>query len=333
MLFPIVLRGYARPQVDAHLATLVAQLQQAVQRAELATAERDQARAERDRVRDALTEAEREALLRAEEAELALVALHEASATPEQPEGTRPIPLGTQLLRDETTVVATLAPTGAEHAPEVLPGPRAPAGPRRRSRAPLAVGAALALLGVGTAAVLLSRDGEPAATAVTAPPSATPSPLSGGTAPQAARAVPAEPAQVPAGWSTHRSDDGLWSIGLPPGWRVSGDEFVSASGLTSMSVRTGDVSTQADLLEYEKAFAAQHPGYQRLSAKQLDLRGHPAGTWDYTYGSGELEQRGSDLVVLAGERGYWLHVVSRASAWEFAEPLVEGFRSSFTPTP
>jgi hypothetical protein len=190
--------------------------------------------------------------------------------------------------------------------------------------------ALLGLLVAGTAAVVVDRAG-PAVTA--APVSASPSALSGGTDPQAARVAPVEPVELPRGWSTHRSPDRLWSIGLPPGWRVRGDAFVSASGLTSMSVRTGAVSGQADLLQYEKAFAAEHPGYARRDARSTVFRGYRAATWDYTYGAGDLQQRGSDLAVLAGDRGYWLHVVSRASSWQFAEPLVEGFRSSFEVTP
>lgn len=315
MEFPIAFRGYARAAVDARLSRLEAQLKQAQQRAAQAEVERDRARAQLDA-------AAREALLRAEEAELALVAVHEAAAPPET---TQPIPLDDELLDDEDDATTTRT-TGATPST------------RRRSRAPVAVAAVLALAAAAAVTVLLTRGEDPAPRTAAAAPSASPSPtaLTGTTAPQAARVAPApapEPAQVPDGWRTVRAPNGLWSIALPPGWRTQGDGFVSASGLTTMSVRTGVLTGEPDLLQYEKAFAADHPGYKRLAARTGPFRGHRAGTWDYVYGAGATQQRGSDLGVIVGNRGYWLHVVSRASAWEFARPLVQGFRASFTPSP
>jgi hypothetical protein len=102
-----------------------------------------------------------------------------------------------------------------------------------------------------------------------------------------------------------------------------------------MWVRTAPVEERpgpAGLAAYEAAFAAEHPGYERLAAGPAEHLGNPALSWDYRHGSGPDQRRGSDLGVLVAERGYWLHVESRASSWRFAEPLVEQFRQTFVPS-
>ena len=319
MSFPIVFRGYARPQVEARLASLQARI-----------AEVEQAR---DAALERAARAESEMLVRAEESEQALVAVHQAA---EQERAAEVHATVTQPLRREAT---TELP-----APAVQPGLPSPRRPSRGRTGPLAAAAvALVALVAGVALLGLRGNDAPQRTAAPAPtpsapapsaPSPARSPLAGTTVPQAVRVAPPQPAAVPAGWSMHRSPDGLYTIGLPPGWRPRGDGFVSASGLTTMSVRTAvfdQVPGIRELEQYERAFAAAHPGYSRLAARTGPFRGHRAGTWDYVYGSGAAQQRGSDLGVAVGRRGYWLRVVSRASAWEFAQPLVVGFRSSFTP--
>lgn len=320
MSFPIVFRGYARPQVEARLASLQARI-----------AEVEQAR---DAALERAARAESELLVRAEESGQALVAVHQAAEQERAAEVhatvTQPVPRG-----DATTELP---------APAVQPDLPSRGRPPRGRTGPLAAAAvALVALVAGVSLLGLRGDDAPQRTAAPIPeasapapsvPSPAPSPLGGTTAPQAARVAPPEPAAVPAGWSMHRSPDGLYTIGLPPGWRPQGDGFVSASGLTTMSVRTAvfaQVPGMRELEQYERAFAAAHPGYTRLAARTGPFRGHRAGTWDYVYGSGATKQRGSDLGVAVGQRGYWLRVVSRASAWEFAQPLVVGFRSSFTP--
>jgi hypothetical protein len=165
-----------------------------------------------------------------------------------------------------------------------------------------------------------------------------------GTAAQQPTAEPAPPAPaadapLPEGWTTQRADDGSWTVGLPAGWTAvgqgDGQQFVSASGLTTLWVRTAPVAqppTPAQLERYEADFAAGHPGYERLGAAPTEHLGNPALTWDYQHGAGPEQRRGSDLAVLVGDRGYWLHVETRASAWRFAAPLVEQVRASFVPS-
>lgn len=324
MSFPLALRGYARTQVDAALDALRTQVAEAEQARVAAERRADQAEAALLALE---TETEAELRLRAEEAEQALVAVSEAA----QRQAGQTRALAIPRLESETK-----AAFPAVTLPAALPRPVAVA---RRSAGPprLFVGAAVALLGLAGAGLLIAQqDDAPRRTATSLPspsPSAAPSALSGGTVPQAAR-VPAPQATLPDGWTTHRSQDGLWTIGLPPGWTARGDGFVSASGLTSMSVRTAVLPQEPGLREleqYERSFAAAHPAYRRLSASTGPFRGHRAGSWEYVYGSGARQQRGSDLGVIVGERGYWLRVVSRASAWEFVDPLVQGFRSSFVP--
>ena len=332
--FPFAFRGYARPQVDAALADLRTQLGAAEQARAAAERRAEQAEAAL-RTYESATAAELR--VRAEEAEQALVAVHEAAVQ----ETAAPV-----VQAPEPRQAAALPMEPGRSVPSAATRRPVPTRRHSRPRPLLLAGAAAALLGLVGAGVLLAQredassrtsaaaaPAEPSASAP--PPTTAPSALAGTTAPQAARA-PMAPAVLPAGWTTHRSKDGLWSIGLPPGWKPRGDGFVSASGLTSMSVRTAVLPDEPGLREleqYERSFAATHPGYRRLSATTGPFRGHRAGSWEYVYGSGALQQRGSDLGVLVGDRGYWLRIVSRASAWKFVEPLEQGFRSSFVPAP
>lgn len=327
--FPFAFRGYARPQVDAALADLRTHLGEAEQARAAAERRAEQAEAAL-RTYESATEAELR--VRAEEAEQALVAVHEAAVQE------------AEVQAPEPPQAAALPVERGRPAPPAAVRRPVPVRRHSRRRPLLLTGAAVALLGlVGAGVALAQRDGEPSRTPAAAAPAepsssasapiTAPSALAGTTAPQAARA-PVPPPVLPAGWTTHRSKDGLWSIGLPPGWKPRGDGFVSASGLTSMSVRTAvlpDEPGLPELEQYERSFAASHAGYRRLSATTGPFRGHRAGSWEYVYGSGALQQRGSDLGVLVGDRGYWLRVVSRASAWRFVEPLGQGFRSSFVP--
>lgn len=249
------------------------------------------------------------------------VALEPARTQPArtQPARTRP------ALRRRTAgavVVAVAVLGGATAVAAQLrddPGPRQAAAPTRSSAEP-APSAGRALGGTS---------GGQAATA----PTAAAAPTAPATAANRPARAPLSPAVVPAGWRAHRAPDGSYALALPPGWRPAGPHrFVSASGLTVLSVRRGPLSaspTVADVVRDEKAVAASRPGYRRLALRALPFRGVPATVWDYRYGRGPQAQQVSDLALAVDGTGYGLRLQSRESAWRFAAPLRDGLRRSF----
>ena len=159
-----------------------------------------------------------------------------------------------------------------------------------------------------------------------------PSPLAGTTG-GAAASRPLVPARVPPGWKPYVAPDGSYALALPAGYRSSGPRrFVSASGLTVVTVRSGPLAqtpTVADVRADAKRFAAGHPGYRTLAVRRLPYRGVAAATWDFRYGAGSRAQQVSDLAVAVDGTGYGLRVQARESAWRFAAPVRDGIRSSF----
>ncbi len=351
-------RGYDRAEVDEHVARSAAALVAAQARAdelEKALQEfRGELEAERARVHELAERVDRTPPPAA-----APAAAAPAAAAPAAPAAAAPA---------AAVVGGPLRPLTAPSTPRALapplltPPPLVPPTSARRDRdgdrarlLPLGAGLlAGALLGGGAVAAV-DRDPAPArGPAVAGAPSARPSPSatpaaarSGAASPAASTvaappaaptAVPAAlaaPAALPRGWKRVQSGDGTWSIGVPPGWRSVGTgptrRFVSASGLTTMTVRSGPVSgdvTAAAIRQQQRADATAYRGYRQLATRLLPFRGRPAGFWDFTYGSGAASQRVSDMALVVGQRGYRVHVQSRASAWRFAAPLVRGFRET-----
>lgn len=352
--FRAALRGYARADVDAHVARTDDELAELREQALDAERAREAALEEATRLRAelhaALDEVHR---LRADDRTVPLKGTFDPYPTdPIEPRVT-----SAALAVAAARSGSALPPAGAErdphptsplgrphldaptpHPPLARPELPVPSRPPRRRLGWLWLVPLLALV-AAVASVLLLRGAAGQQEQVNAPlqpsvqPPAAPEPV-----PSPAR-PPAEAAPLPARWTTERAPDGSWTIGLPPGWRAVGQDeerrYVSESGLTTMWVRTGDVGAPpgpAAVQQFEEAFAADRPGYRRRAAAATEHRGFPARTWDYTYGSGAEQRRGSDLGVVADGRGYWLHVESRASAWQFAEPLVGRFRDTFVPS-
>lgn len=340
--------GYDRDEVDAQLDVLREQLARAVsQLDEAAVALRSAAPAaaagsaeavvERDALATKLQEAvaERDAV----RAELDRLGSHDHPADrvgpalvplvlPPAPPATRLVsgavegPTGPMSSRSLSGLTVPMRPSQkVDH-----PRPRVLGMP---PEALVALGAAAALALVSFAGLRAVGD-EPVPPAAAAPVAASPVAAAAPVAP----ATVSAPASVPAGWKPYRAPDGSYALALPPGWRSSGpNRFVSESGLTTLTVRSGPLSaapSRTSVGADERAFAASQPGYRRLAVRELPYKGATAAVWDFRYGRGVTAQQVSDLAVLAGDTGYGLRLQARASVWEFAAPLRDGIRTSFT---
>lgn len=373
-VFGVGFRGYARPQVDTYIASMADDLVRLQEELDRLRRERDaaqEAQAEAQRLQVQASQ-EHEALVQQlqrerDDALAQVVQLQSDVHASAQTAAFDPYPahpLEAQSLAHAPALAhadgrAPAAPgagrsadapwqPGGVEAPEATqlrrPLPPRPEEGRRLRRRAVLVPLLLLLAATAAAAVWWFGFAQPDATGdaprTGSAPSNAPVSAPGQAAEPAPPAAPAvaSPAPIPDGWTTQRAEDGSWTVGLPAGWTTVGQgtdrRFVSASGLTTMWVRTArieDAPSPTELGQYEAAYSREHPGYERLAAEPAEHLGHPARVWEYVHGSGSDQQQGSDLGVLVDDRGYWLHVESRSSSWRFAEPLVEQLRSTFVP--
>jgi serine/threonine protein kinase len=237
---------------------------------------------------------------------------------------------------DRTTVVAPAAdpiatpeaaPTGAPPAATSAPGSTG-----RRRRWPLLVALALA---VATVAVVLiafgSNDGSPSAHG--SHHTGRPASGSGGGATGSTG--------VPSGWDAYTDPTLGWSIGVPPGWQVTGvgdggARITDPAGGRYLQVATrypAGSSAVGAWRDQERAFAGSHSGYQQLRLASITP---PAGAsdaadWEFLYTQDGAALHALDRAIVVNGRGYALYFQTHADAWDGSASLWDGFSTSFAP--
>jgi hypothetical protein len=171
-------------------------------------------------------------------------------------------------------------------------------GPRRGGRLALAGAGALAVLAAGVAVATMTGD-DPGRTA--APPAQTSAPEEPTPAPvdepadepadddaaedDAADDDRAQPAGVPAGWSTDTGGAG-WTVALPPGYeqtRPGEYRHVETGRTLRVDTGPGQPDAVADREAQAEDFARRHPSYEEIRIEPVDYRGYEAADWEFTY--------------------------------------------------
>ena len=252
--------------------------------------------------------------LTAEQARAALTALADSAPTVAV---ARPAPRAAQRAEH----------TAALPARDLLDAVEASVRPaRRRSRAPVVLLLAIAVLAGGIAALLLA-DRVPDGTAVVRPTAgASPSPAAAAAAP------------LPAGWTRYEDEAGGWSVGVPPGWVRStrNDQVQFRDEERRRTLRIEAAPPRGEPLEvwrsFSSALSARLSGYEQLRLEPVTYLGRPAADLEFSFfDQVELRVLDRTFVDEAGEQAYALYWQTNARDFEAARPVLEQVLGTFRP--
>jgi serine/threonine protein kinase len=215
--------------------------------------------------------------------------------------------------------------------------PELPFGPARRSRGPrvaiAALGVAVVAGAAGSAVALSHHFGSPAgpSSAVTAPGGSGPA---WGTAPPSAGPL--------AGWTSYHGPDGIFSIGLPPGWSatsVSADEVKFSGpqpGFTALVAWTTHPKPDAygDWQQQSAATAQRDPSYQLIGIQRISYRGWSAADWEFLamHDGQPYHFLDRGLIVRPGQLAYAIELYGPQAQWPSVKASIwAGLTATFQP--
>ncbi|MCM3926353.1 serine/threonine protein kinase, partial [Frankia sp. AiPs1] len=150
-----------------------------------------------------------------------------------------------------------------------------------------------------------------------------------------------EPAEAPAGYTTHRDRSG-WSAALPAGWRTSergnGRVITTASSgypdlLIEEQPKAGPSAIGA-WYDQEAAVRDSSAGYRRLSIRPADGgAGTSAAIWEFSFTSGGQTIHVLDFGVVRNGHGYGLRWRVPEQGWDAALGQMRTIFASFRPGP
>ena len=151
-----------------------------------------------------------------------------------------------------------------------------------------------------------------------------------------------EPSGVPAGWTPHTDPQGMYTIGIPPGWRV--DPTAEDYRVDFRDPATGtfvrvEWTTQPgpDVAADWRAQALTMPSklrnYTEIGITPATYRDYSAALWEFTH----TDDRGrpwhtGNLGMLANDKGFALMLRAPEDQWAASQPIFEQFKQSFEPT-
>ncbi|MEY2476560.1 MAG: eukaryotic-like serine/threonine-protein kinase [Actinomycetota bacterium] len=222
--------------------------------------------------------------------------------------GARPSVAETRRLLEAVATERT-----AVAAPEPLPPAPEPLPPARRWLVPVALLAAVVLIGAVAALAGRSDDGN------------------GGRSP----ATTAAPAAAQADVQTYVDEATGYRISYPEGWRVSRPggnrvDFREPGSSTYLRVdwiKPPGSSPVGAWRSQSASFRSRYGDYREISIESTTYKGFDGARWEYTYSG----QHASNLGFVTPEYGFALNFQTRAGDWDDAQDLRERLEEGFRP--
>ncbi len=146
--------------------------------------------------------------------------------------------------------------------------------------------------------------------------------------------------QVPAGWTSFRSEAGAYGLAYPRGWQVStssGNNDTDVRGPGGLLFRVQSSDHPRDPMqawtELEQEFAARHAGqgYRRIALGSGSYHGLEAAVWEFSYLQGGQRIRARDVTFKSpsGRWGYAVLLQAPLRRWPDAQALAPSFERAF----
>ena len=147
-----------------------------------------------------------------------------------------------------------------------------------------------------------------------------------------------QPAAAPAGWKSYADPDTGFRLAYPATWTVvrNGTLTDFRDPATGTYLRIDHQSPPAPTADgpwyqLEPGFAANNPGYQRISITRTTFRGYAAAIWEYTYKGGGQRLHAIDMGIIVGDHGFGFNFQTTDALWTQNQPLLTNLENAFQP--
>jgi eukaryotic-like serine/threonine-protein kinase len=147
-----------------------------------------------------------------------------------------------------------------------------------------------------------------------------------------------EVGELPDDWGEFQIGPAGAAVAHPAGWqqrRVSDTITDLRDPASSTYLRTDWTASPAGdpVADWERqsaSFGQRHSDYSELRIEPMQVDGHDAAIWEYTYSSGGARLRAVNIGIVGGDHGYALNFQTREDDWDAWQSTLDTIVDSFS---